>query len=73
MKTKMIEQALNAIVYMLCVLITGMFIPTLIALLTALQEEVYFTDAFSSVVYWLFSTVGIICSAIYYEHVNHEK
>ena len=70
MKLKMIEQALNAIVYMLCIIVTGIFIPTIVSLIASISDSVTFTDCFNSQFYWIFSVVGVFVSIGYYEMIN---
>ena len=72
MKLKMIEQALNAIVYMLCIIVMGIFIPTIVSLIASISDSVTFTDCFNSQFYWIFSVVGVFISIGYYEMINNE-
>lgn len=66
----LINKSLEAILILLIVFILGLFVPMLITTLVVTFTKTTYNEVFtSSVVFWIFTVIGWVCSAIF---VNDE-
>lgn len=66
---QIVFKAVEALTVLTCVMVIGLFIPTFVSLIIVMVSEVSLLECMSTVLYILFSTLGIIISSIY---VNEE-
>lgn len=60
----------NVLLYIMCSLIIGFFLPIVISLISSISNNIEFTDCIDNPIFWVFSVIFTIAASFYLNDEN---